>query len=143
MSDELAEPLSWNQPAIASMLQIVFAGQLPEPPVPLKLTKCGLPGALSWIVKVPLLLPLCVGVKVTLTVQLVLVLRLKGGAGHGFDSPLMFQPKSPLTLKLLTVTGCVPVLVKVRICGLLVWPTGSDPKLMLLGETLSAGPPTT
>jgi hypothetical protein len=36
-----------------------------RPPVPVRVTICGLPGALSAIVKVPVRLPLAVGVKVT------------------------------------------------------------------------------
>src|SRR5438094_551825 len=39
-------------------------------PVPLRLTVCGLPAALSVIVSVALRVPVAVGVKVTLTVQL-------------------------------------------------------------------------
>jgi hypothetical protein len=43
--------------------------QKPAVPVPLRETVCGLPGALSVTERVPLRLPVALGVKVTLTVQ--------------------------------------------------------------------------
>ena len=39
-------------------------------PLPVKFSVCGLPAALSVMVKLPVLTPVAVGVKITLTVQL-------------------------------------------------------------------------
>jgi hypothetical protein len=58
------------------------------PPVPESATFCGLSGASSVIVRVPVRLPAAVGVKVTLTVQL---------APQPSDVPqLLVSEKSPL-----------------------------------------------
>ena len=46
-------------------------------PVPVRLTVCGLPAALSVIDSVPVRVPLCVGLKVTLMVQLASAARLE------------------------------------------------------------------
>ena len=58
------------------------------PPVPESATACGLSGASSVIVRVPVRLPLAVGVKVTLTVQLAL--------GPSDAPQLLLSEKSPL-----------------------------------------------
>jgi hypothetical protein len=46
-------------------------------PVPVRFTVCGLPAALSVIDNVPVRVPLCVGLKVTLMVQLASAARLE------------------------------------------------------------------
>ena len=57
-------------------------------PVPVELIVCGLPPALSLMVNAPVRVPLAVGVKVTLTVQLELVATLA--------PQLLLCAKSPL-----------------------------------------------
>ena len=77
-------------------------------PVPVKLTVCGLPLALSVIDRVPPRAPLVVGVKVTLTVQFAPTARLELLAGQ-----VLVWEKSPLAPMLLMMTGTVPVLLTV------------------------------
>jgi|SRR5579872_5899881 len=50
----------------------VATGMATADPVPVRLTVCGLPGASSLMVRVPLRVPAIVGVKVTLMEQLAL-----------------------------------------------------------------------
>src|SRR5216684_1509055 len=71
------------------------------PPVPVSDTVCGLPEALSVMVRVPVRVPVAVGVNVTLTVQLVLTARLV--------PQLLVCAKSPLAVMLATLAAAVPV----------------------------------
>lgn len=57
-------------------------------PVPVRLTVCGLPAALSVIDNVPIRVPLCAGLKVTLMVQLVSAARLEPQVFVWLKSPL-------------------------------------------------------
>lgn len=103
-------------------------------PVPLKLAVWGLPAALSGMVTVPVLVPVAVGVKVTLIMQLAPATR---------EVPqLLVWPKSPLTPILPPVMerGAVPLLVSVKICALLVVPTFWPPKVRLEGVSVATGP---
>ena len=82
-----------------------------EEPVPVSLTVCGLPLALSVIVMEPVRVPVAVGVNVTLIVQGVL------GAnelGHELDL------KSPLVTMLEMESVAVPLFVSVTFCEPLV-----------------------
>src|SRR6266852_8238343 len=54
---------------------VVITGPAAAAPVPLEVSMCGLPGALSVIVTVPVRVPVAVGVKVTLIVQLALAAK--------------------------------------------------------------------
>ena len=87
--------------------------------MPLKLTVCGLPLALSVSVRLPDRVPLVVGVKVTLITQLppaatgVLVLQVV---------PLA-TAKSPVTAMPVRVKDAVPLLVTVTALAALVVPT--------------------
>ena len=74
-------------------------------PVPVKLTVCGLPLALSVMVRVPVRVPAAVGVKVTLMVQVALTARLV--------PQLLAWEKSPLAAMLEIVTASVPGLLSV------------------------------
>ena len=90
---------------------------VPVPELPLRLIFCGLPVALSLTVTVPVRVPVVVGVKFTLIVQLVRAAR---------DVPQVPSParvKSPLTVMLLIVKVAVPLLVSVENCATLVIPT--------------------
>jgi len=76
-------------------------------PSPLKATVCGLPGASSATVRVPLRFSGTVGVNVTLTVQ---------ETPAATESPQVFVwAKSPLALMLLMVSGALPLLVRVTV----------------------------
>jgi len=88
--------------------------------VPLKLTVCGLPLALSVSVRLPDRVPLAVGVKVSLITQLppaatgVLVLQVE---------PLAAMAKSPVTAMPVKVKDAVPLSVTVTGLAALVVPT--------------------
>ena len=101
-------------------------------PVPLRLTVCGLPAALSAIVSVALLVPVAVGVKATLTVQLPL-----GATAE----PQPVRAKSPLlvpdTVRLLMPRGAAPTLVTVTLWGALAMPTAWLEKFSDAGDTVT------
>lgn len=89
-------------------------------PIPESATMCGLPGALSTIVNVPVRLPLAAGEKVTLIMH---------------DAPMptaTVQPfttaKSPLAVALVMVSGAPPLFVTVTVWAALVEPTSTAPK---------------
>ncbi len=88
-------------------------------PVPLRATVWGLPGALSAIEMLAVRLPVAVGVKVALMLQLALTASVLGLSGH-----VLLELKSPalvpLRVMLLMVSGAVPVLVRVTDCVPLV-----------------------
>ena len=76
-------------------------------PIPVRLT-VWVPGvALSVIVKVPLLEPAAVGVKVRLMVQEAL--------GAGLEPQVLVWEKSPLVVMLIIVRAALPVLVRARV----------------------------
>ena len=83
--------------------------------VPIRLTVCGVPAALSLIVNVPVRVPLAVGVKVTLSVQV-------DPAATPFPQ-LSVSAKSPLAEMLVMCNGAVPLLERFTVCGALVVPT--------------------
>ena len=84
-------------------------------PVPVTLTFCGLPGALSVTETVPVLVPLCVGLKVTLIAQLFPAARLE---------PQLFDSlKSPLAFMLVILSVFPPWLVSVTDWAGLLVPT--------------------
>jgi hypothetical protein len=103
-------------------------------PLPLRLTTCGLPEALSVIVSAPVLLPVAVGVKLTLTVQLPL--------GAMVALPQLLDWKLPVTAILLMMRLLVPVLVILRFV-VAVAPTATLPKPIVVGDKLRVVPPTT
>ena len=76
-------------------------------PVPVSGTVCGLPTALSVMVKVPVLVPEAVGLKVTLRVQLALAARL--------EPQVLDCAKSPLTVMLEIVRVAFPVFLSVTL----------------------------
>ena len=69
-------------------------------PVPVRLTFCGLPAALSVIDNVPVRVALCVGLKVTLMVQLASAARL--------EPQVFVWLKSPLAAILVILSAVVP-----------------------------------
>ena len=106
---------------------MVFTGWLPKEtevgerltpgpvvPVPLKLAVCGLPAALSLTPTLALLVPVAVGLNVTLMAQLALAARVEGLKGQ-----LLVWAKSPLLvpvmLMLAIVSAELPLLVRVTV----------------------------
>src|SRR2546425_758446 len=84
-------------------------------PVPIKLITCGLPPALSVMMIAPARVPMALGAKLTLIVQL---------APFGTLPPqLSVRVKSPLGSILVMVSAALPVLVSVTGSGMLVVPT--------------------
>ena len=84
-------------------------------PFPVKLTICGLPAAVSVIVMDPGLVPVAVGVKVTLMAQFAV------GATEGIQ--LLVWAKSPLAEILVTFSVTVPTFVSVITRGVLGVPS--------------------
>ena len=81
-------------------------------PVPVSATVCGLPVALSEMVMVPGWLPVAVGVKVTVMVQL---------AAAATDAPqVLVWAYGVLAAMLVMVSAPVPPLVSVTVCAALV-----------------------
>jgi len=75
-------------------------------PVPVSETLCGLLAASSVTLRLPVRLPLAVGVKVTLAVQLSPALRTLGSAPQ-----VLVSAKSPVALMAVRVTATCPLLV--------------------------------
>jgi hypothetical protein len=102
-------------------------------PTPLIATLCGLPAALSVIFTADDRLPVLVGVKITLIVQLALAAK--------DDGQLLVSEKSPMLpldiLMLLVDNDVVPVFVSVTTWAALPTPTCWLPKLMLVGDKLT------
>ena len=107
-------------PNARAVSERLAAGEPVEPaPVPLRLTVCGLPAALSLTLSVALLVPLAAGVNVTVMVQL---------APWATELPqLLVWAKSPLfdpiKLMLVMLKEDEPLLVNVTGCDGLVVPT--------------------
>ena len=88
-------------------------------PVPVRLTDCGLPVALSVTVTAAVGVPLALGVKVTLIVQL-------APAATELPQVLIWEKSLalvPVTARLEIVSVVPPVLVSVTACALLLVPT--------------------
>ena len=99
--------------------------------LPLRLAVWGLPAALSLTGSVPVAVPVCCGVKVTLIEQL---------APPATLAPQLFvSPKLPVVAMLAMLSGAPPVLARVTTCGRLVVPTACVPKVRLAGNRLAAG----
>jgi len=106
---------------------------LPFAPVPVRVTLCGLPEALSVTLKVPVRVPEAVGVNVTLMLQ--------------FPPPanelpqLLVWPKSPLAAIPVMVSAVLPVLERVTVCAALVELIVWLANVSEVGETLATGVP--
>src|ERR1035441_8800100 len=88
-------------------------------PVPLKLTACGLPTALSVKVRLPVAAPAAVGEKVTATVQDPLAAT---GVEVEQVVPVVARPKGPVMTIALMVRLVLPLFVSVTVCALLLGP---------------------
>ena len=106
-------------------------------PVPDRLTVCGLPEALSVMVTEAARLPVAVGAKVTLMLQLPPATTELPQLLDSLKSPLF----APVTAMLVMVKAAVPVLVRVTGCAELVIPRVWLPKVRLVELRLTVGPP--
>jgi hypothetical protein len=106
---------TWPAATLAEVLEPDAGVKLKSWPVPESATACGLPGALSVIVSVPVMLPLAVGSKNTPIVQLTLTGRL-------LVQPLV-SPKLLDAWTFEIVSGAVPELVTVTLIGRPLVPT--------------------
>jgi hypothetical protein len=102
-------------------------------PVPLRSTDCVVPVDESLVrVSVPLAAPATVGSNCTASVAVPFGLIVNGN-----DSPEIEKPV-PVTVAPLTVTGAVPVELRLMLCAIALF-TGSVPKAMLALLRLSVG----
>src|SRR5258708_19868731 len=100
-------------------------------PVPVRLTDCGLPEALSVMLRVPVRLPDAVGVNVTLMVQF---------APAATELPqVLVWAKSPLAETPVRFSEALPVLESVTDCAALVVPTVWPAKASEEAERLTTG----
>src|SRR5436309_1174782 len=106
-------------------------------PVPLRLTVCGLPAALSVTLTAALLAPVVVGVNVTVRVQEIgrASCRERGGQ---LVVGVKSQGLGAVSEMLLMVSGAVAVLVKVVVCAVLVLLPSFLPNARELGERVTA-----
>ena len=119
--DLLASPTASSpKPTVTG---VVVTGTMPVVATPLKLNTCGLPGALSPIVNAPPRSPMAVGSKVSEKEQLALA---PPGSGETHE---LVSLKSPVVEALWTTNGTAPGFVKVMLCGALMLPTASEPKM--------------
>jgi len=111
-------------------------------PVPVSGTLCGLPPALSLMLRVAVRAPLAAGVKLTLMVQLAVAARVLGLSGQVFDCAKS-AAFTPFTTMPLIVSAAVPLFVSVIDCAALVVPIFWLPKLSEVGLSVTAGAETT
>lgn len=103
-------------------------------PVPLRLTLCGLPDALSETVSAAARLPVAPGVKLTLKLQLAPAATELPHVFVSAKSPAL----APLTVTLVTLRAALPLLVSVTLFAELVIPTAWFPNDRLAGERFTA-----
>ncbi len=127
-------PTIWplNDTELGVRLTVGADGELVEPE---SANVCGLLGALSAIVTAPVKVPVVVGAKSTLIVQ------LAPAATEVPQVPVPPKAKGPEIVKLpLNVRVELPVLVSVAVCAVLVLPTDWLEKIREAGERLTSGP---
>lgn len=113
----------------------VTTGSAPAFPVPMRVTVCGLPDALSVIVMAALRAPIAVGEKVTEMLQLKPALTALPQLFVCAKSPLLV----PVTVRLVIVSLAVPVLLKLMTCAGLVVPCACVAKTRLAGVRVTSG----
>jgi hypothetical protein len=101
-------------------------------PLPVKVTVCGLSGALSLILTTSLYTPGWVGWKETITVQLLF------GCNFG-GQPLLSENGEPPTLIFEIVSDEPPVLMIEKVYPAPPCPIGTEPKLIFVGLTVTMG----
>jgi hypothetical protein len=102
-------------------------------PVPVRLTVCGLPAALSEMLTAAVRVPAAVGVNVTLIVQLPLAATELPQVFVSAKSPALV----PVMLMLVMLKLALPVLLRVTFCAALVTPTFSLAKVRPEGDRLT------
>lgn len=112
-----------------------FCGDRGYFPVPVKGTVCGVFGALSLIVRVPVRTPVSVGVKVTWIWQVFFTASVLTQ-----DDATIFCAKSPLEVMLLMSSVAVPVFLTVTVRTGAVAPTLILPQVRDAGLRLTAAP---
>ena len=112
---------------LAGWVEMEGATVEPGPPLPLREITCGLFGALSVRVKVPVRLPVAEGVNLTLTVQ------LAPGAIELPQVPVPPKPKSPVNAAEKVIVEEV-LFVRVESCAELLVPIAWLPKVKEVGE---------
>ena len=117
---------------------VVGAVSVKSQPVPVKGTVCGLPPALSVIVRFPERAPTAVGANVTLMLQFAPAARVAGLIGHAVP-PVLVSAKSPEAAIELTVKAPAPVLVRVTGCAALVVVSNWPLKVILVGTSPTPG----
>jgi len=100
-------------------------------PLPVSVTSCGLVAAPSLKVSAPVTAPAILGLKVTLTVQLLLAAREL--------EQLLVAVKSPLAVIEVMLRALNPEFVRVTVWAALVVPAATVPKLKLVGLTPAVG----
>jgi len=111
-------------PPAATLAEAGLDNTVKSSPVPESATECGLPCALSAMVRVPARLPEAVGAKVTLIVQLA-----PAATGELAEQvvPAEGTPKSPLLAPVMAMLEiarfALPVFESVNPCAVLVVPT--------------------
>src|ERR1700682_2068234 len=114
----------------------ISKGAPPATPVPLRVTWCGLPDALSTIAIAALRSPVAVGLKVTLMLQLPPAARVPP---HVFVWTKSFA-FAPTTATLVIASVASPVLRSVAVCAALVVSSSRLPKPRLDGSRPNARP---
>lgn len=102
--------------AVLGKLALAGVKVTPAVPVPVSETACGLFGALSVMVTAPVRVPVCVGVKVTLNLQLAF-------AANVLEQVFELMAKSPLAAMLVIFSSALPLLVMVTDLPADVFPT--------------------
>jgi hypothetical protein len=129
---ELVAP-TVTEPKLSVLAESV-TGVLLGVPVPLRLTVCGLFGALSVKISVPVAAPVAVGVKVTFTEHFAPALRLA-------PQVLLETANGPVTAMLAKVNAALWAFVRVTLFAELVLPTAVLPKLRLATESVTGAVP--
>jgi hypothetical protein len=119
--------------ACAAYVAVAGISVVGSTPVPDSGTVCGLSGALSVNVRVPVSAPNTVGVKMTFTVHLAAAARI-------VPHVLAEIAKLPLVAMLLILSEPAPLLVNVTVLAALVVLMATLPKLSAAGDNVTAAP---
>ena len=126
-----ASPLSWLVELASPEYPATVPFEACYVPLPVRGIFCTLVRAESLIDKVPVRVPVCMGEKDTLIVQLLPTVSLAG--------QLLVSAKSPLMVMPVTFSGVAPGLSTVMTCAALVVPTFCAAKVRLLGVNPTTG----
>ena len=116
----------------------VTAGAVAATPVPLRLTDCGEPVALSAIDRAAVRVPAAAGLNSTDTVQLAPTASDVPQVVADFRNELALVP---VMVSEVSVSAAVPVFFKVTTCAAVVTPTVVEAKVKDVGESVATGVP--